>query len=264
MSDHMTQSLDDFTTAILDDGVIDSDEVAKIKERLYEDGVIDREEADFLFALNDAVSVKENDPSWSDFFVEAISDHVLKDDESPGSIDEDEAAYLIEKIKGDGSVDAVELSLLVNISANSTSENPESFNNFVLDSLKEAIIADGIVDAEEVEMLQKVIYGAGGAGGADVDRVEADMLFDINDATTSNDGHDPSWQAFFVEAISKHVLEDEESPGDIDESEGDWLISKVEGDGEYDENEKALLSNIKNNAKNIAGKLKFKIEMFGS
>ena len=262
MSEHMTQSLDDFAAAILDDGVIDSEEVTKIKERLYDDGVIDREEADFLFMLNDAVSDKENDPSWSAFFVEAISDHVLKDDESPGTIDEDESSYLINKIKGDGVVDAVELSLLVNISANATSENPETFNSFVLDSLKEAIIADGIVDAEEVEMLKKVIYGAGGAGGADVDRTEADCLFDINDATTSNDGHDSSWQDFFVEAISKHVLEDEESPGEIDESEGDWLISKVEGDGEYDLNEKALLAHIKENAKDIAGKLKFKIEMF--
>jgi hypothetical protein len=30
MSEHLTKSLDDFADAILDDGVIDSDEVAKI------------------------------------------------------------------------------------------------------------------------------------------------------------------------------------------------------------------------------------------
>ena len=42
-------SLEQFKAAILEDGVIDADEVAKIKTRLYEDGIIDREEADFLF-----------------------------------------------------------------------------------------------------------------------------------------------------------------------------------------------------------------------
>jgi hypothetical protein len=58
-------------------------------------------------------------------------------------------------------------------------------------------------------------------------------------------------------------LEDEESPGEIDEAEGDWLISKIEGDGEYDPTEKALLAKLKSDAKSIAGKLNFKIEMFG-
>lgn len=69
--------------------------------------------------------------------------------------------------------------------------------------------------------------------------------------------------SFFVEAIAKHLLADETSPGEVDEDEGDWLISRIEGDGEYDANEKALLENIKVNAKTIAGKLKFKIDMFG-
>ena len=262
MVDHMAASLDEFAGAILEDGIIDADEVAKVRERLYEDGVIDREEADFLFALNDGVSGKDNDPGWADLFVEAITDHVLKDDVSPGVIDEDEASYLIEKIKGDGQVDATELALLVNITANATGESPKELSDFVLDSVKAAVIADGIVDDDEVEMLKKVVYGPGGAGGSDVDRTEADMLFDINDATTDNEGHAASWQSFFVEAIAKHVLEDETSPNEIDEEEGDWLISRIEGDETYDSNEKALLLHIKDNAKAISGKLKFKIDMF--
>ena len=262
MVDHMTASLEEFANAILEDGIIDADELITIRERLYDDGIIDREEADFLFVLNDGVSGKDNDSGWTDLFIEAISDHVLKDDESPGVIDEDESNYLIEKIKGDGQVDATELALLVNITANATGESPKNFTDFVLDSVKAAVIAGGIVDDDEVEMMKKVVYGHGGAGGSDVDRTEADMLFDINDATTDNEGHTASWQSFFVEAISKHVLEDEDSPNEIDEGEGDWLISRIEGDETYDTNEKALLVNIKENAKAISGKLKFKIEMF--
>ena len=248
MSDHLTQSLDEFAAAILEDGVIDADEVAKIRERLYDDGVIDRAEADFLFALNDGVSGKENDAGWAALFVEAISDHVLKDDTSPGVIDDDEAAYLIEKIQGDGQVDATELALLVNICANAKGESPAALTAFVLDAVKAAVVADGIVDDDEVEMMKKVVYGAGGVGGASVDRAEADMLFAINDATTGNEGHNASWQAFFVEAVAKHVLEDDTSPGAVDDDEAAYLVDKIQGDGQVDANELALLVHICTNA----------------
>ena len=92
------------------------------------------------------------------------------------------------------------------------------------------------------------------------------MLFEINDACEDNDGkHDPSWEAFFVEAVGKHVLEDETSPGEIDEEEAAWLIAKLtaEGGDNYSALEKALLAHIKANATSIAGALSFKIAMFG-
>ena len=256
------QTLEEFAKEILDDGLIDENEVKSIKERIYADGIIDREEADFLFELNDSVSGKENAPSWSVLFVEALTDHVLKDEESPNILDDDEADYLIKKIKGDDKVDSTELELIVNITSKAE-KCTDSFNSFVLESVKEAVILDGIVDKEEVEMIKKVIYGSGGGDGSGVDRNEAEMIFDINDATTKNEGHDSTWKDLFVEAISKHVLEDDKSPNEIDQEEGDWLISKIEGDGEYDANEKALLQYIQSNATKIEGKLKFKIEMFG-
>jgi hypothetical protein len=248
------QSLKDFATAILVDGVIDADEVVALKERLYEDGVIDREEADFLFTLNDGVSGKANHESWKSFFIEAITDHVLDDDKTPGVIDQDEATYLIDKIKGDGQVDEIELDLLINICDKATGESPESFSDFVLSSMKSAILEDGVVDLEEVQMLRRVIYGAGGAGGAEVDRAEAELIFELNDATSGNENVS-EWKTFFVEAISKHVLEDEFSPNEIDDEEGDWLVSKIEGDGQLDDNEKSLLSVIKQKATSISEKL---------
>ena len=247
-------TLEDFASEILEDGVIDADEVKAIKQRLYEDGVIDREEADFLFTLNDGVSGKANHESWKSFFIEAITDHVLDDDETPGVIDQDEATYLIDKIKGDGQVDEIELDLLVNICDKATGESPESFSDFVLSSIKSAILEDGVVDLEEVQMLRRVIYGAGGAGGAEVDRAEAELIFELNDATSGNENVS-EWKTFFVEAISKHVLEDEFSPNEIDDEEGDWLISKIEGDGQLDDNEKSLLSVINQKATSISEKL---------
>lgn len=258
MSDHMTMPLNEFAAAIIEDGIVDAEEVKKIKERIYEDGIIDREEADFLFSINDATSGAQNDPGWQSLLVEALSDHVLKDEVSPDVLDEDEAAYLKSKTEADGKIDANELALLVNIVSNAKSA-PDDFNAFVLSSLKTAVLEDGIIDEAEVQMISKVIYGTASGAGVGVDRAEADFIFDLNDATSGKDNH-PSWNELFVEAITKHVLEDEISPGEVDEDEADWLLGRIEGDEQYDENEKALLANIKKNARSITDKLKFKME----
>ena len=115
MKDHMTKALSELANDIIEDGIVDADEVKKIKERIYEDGVIDREEGEFLFTVNDGVSGNENDPAWEELFVEALTSHVLDDDVSPGEIDEDEAKWLVEKIQGDGKIDDCEKALLLSI-----------------------------------------------------------------------------------------------------------------------------------------------------
>ena len=57
-------NLEQLKKELLADGIIDSEEVKTIKAVIYEDGKIDKDEADFLFELNDAVSGKENAPEW--------------------------------------------------------------------------------------------------------------------------------------------------------------------------------------------------------
>ena len=114
-------NLQEFKAELLADGVIDAEEVAKLKEVLYADGIIDKEEADFLFELNDAVTGKANDASWEAFFIQAIADFLLKDEVSPGEIDENEAAWLVEKIGADGQVDGTEKALLEKLKAEAKS-----------------------------------------------------------------------------------------------------------------------------------------------
>jgi uncharacterized tellurite resistance protein B-like protein len=108
-------TLQELKADLLADGIIDAEEVAKLKEILYADGVIDKEEAEFLFEINDAVTGKDNDPAWESFFIQAISDFLLKDEVSPGEIDSEEAAWLVDKIGADGQVDGTEKALLENL-----------------------------------------------------------------------------------------------------------------------------------------------------
>jgi uncharacterized membrane protein YebE (DUF533 family) len=114
-------SLAELKASILEDGVIDADEVATLRTQLYDDGVIDREEANFLFELNDATSGKDNDPGWRELFVEAITDHLLTDETSPGALDDDEAEWLITRLEGDGQIDENEQALINALKVKSTS-----------------------------------------------------------------------------------------------------------------------------------------------
>ena len=113
------KTLDELEKELLADGIIDASEVKELEKVLYADGVIDKEEADFLFELNNAVSGKDNAPEWKAFFVKAITSFVLEDETSPGEIDDDEAKYLYDQIKGDGQIDDIEKTLLENIKAKS-------------------------------------------------------------------------------------------------------------------------------------------------
>ena len=113
------KTLEELKKEFLADGISDAEEVKTLESVIFEDGVVDKEEADFIFELNNAVSGKENAPEWKDFFVRAITSFVLDDDQSNGEVDDDEAKYLYDQIKSDGQIDDVEKALLENIKAKS-------------------------------------------------------------------------------------------------------------------------------------------------
>jgi uncharacterized membrane protein YebE (DUF533 family) len=109
--------------------------------------------------------------------------------------------------------------------------------------LKKTILADGVIDEAEVQQLRKELYADGR-----IDKEEAEFLFELNDVVSGKSNHS-SWELFFVEAITGFLLEDETSPGEIDENEAQWLLSKIQNDGQLDKTEKALLDNLKKKAK---------------
>ncbi|MGL4101625.1 hypothetical protein ACSX02_12290, partial [Staphylococcus epidermidis] len=82
-------------------------------------------------------------------------------------------------------------------------------------------LKDGIIDDDEVLIIRRIIYVKGGESGFGVGREEANWLFELNDAV-SGQNNSPNWGQLFIEAISKHVLEDVESPNEIDDEEAKW------------------------------------------
>ena len=114
-----------------------------------------------------------------------------------------------------------------------------------LEELKKDLLADGIIDADEVKELEKVLYEDGV-----IDKEEADFLFELNNAV-SGKNNSPEWKTFFVKAITSFVLDDEQSNGEVDDDEAKYLYDQINGDGQIDDIEKALLENIKAKSKNF-------------
>ncbi len=123
-------NLDTLKKSILDDGTIDANEVAQIREFIFKDGEIDQQEADFIFDLNTACSDSDNAPSWQPLYIEAISSYLLDDANSPNIIDEVEAKWLISKIGEDGQVDKNEKALLLHLRDKAQSM-PNSLSEYI-------------------------------------------------------------------------------------------------------------------------------------
>lgn len=98
-----------------------------------------------------------------------------------------------------------------------------------------AILADNVIDAEEVTQLRAEIMED---GVVDADEVKA--LFELNDATDCEANH-PSFKDLFVEGIASNVMAD----GTIDDDEVNMLVSAIGADGQVDANELELLTVLK-------------------
>lgn len=118
-----------------------------------------------------------------------------------------------------------------------------------LEELKRKLLADGIINLDEANELEQLLFADG-----KIDSEEAEFIFEINDAV-SGKNNDAAWNKLFVKAIASYLLDDENSPGEIDETESDWLYNKIKGDGQIDTVERELLLYLKSKAKNFPTKL---------
>jgi uncharacterized membrane protein YqhA len=121
-----------------------------------------------------------------------------------------------------------------------------------LNELRNTILANKKIREEDVGRLYEIL-----PTNSVISKEEANMLFDIKDKSLSWH-NDLSWKQFFIDSITRFLLEDEESPGEIDDSEAQWLRAKIQYDGKLGKIDKALLANLKNRSVNFPEILHFK------
>jgi hypothetical protein len=208
MTATINQSLRDLADGIISRRTINTEEVkalqlhifseGRIFERILDDSVVDREEAETLFEINDALSGSgEVDQFWGSLFVGAITSHILKDEISPNRLDEAEAQFLTSRIGRSGQIDPLELELLVNVSASVRTATP-SFHSFVLSALQNAVRQSGAVDERLAHLIRRTIYGPGGSSGRYVDETEKRFVQEVKEITAGGKNH-PVWDVLLLE-----------------------------------------------------------------
>ncbi len=211
----MRADLNSLLNTIEANEIIAPEDVLSLRRIVFDDNKISIVEADKIFALNDVISQKCAE--WSEFFMEAMTDFVVRQNLPFGYVDETKAAWLIQRISKDGIVETLtELKALVNI-LKTAKDSPDQLVAFALEQIKAAVLhGDGVIGrgrslelgkigAGEVALLKDVLYACGGDNHIGITRNEAEVLFDLNDACSDQD-NDDSWTDLFVKGITNYLM----------------------------------------------------------
>ena len=121
-----------------------------------------------------------------------------------------------------------------------------------LQELRKEIFADGNIDENEINRLREILFDEEG-----ISKEKADFLFELKDKVNKKKTH-KSLEKLFVEAITGFLLEDDESPGEIDDAEARWLRAKIQYKGYADNIDKKLLANLRRKSINYPEVLNYK------
>jgi hypothetical protein len=201
--------------AILRSGTATDSQTLELRRAFYGDMIITEEEANSLFKIN--ATCTQQSKAWSEFFIESIGDFIIHQQKPRGYVDETNARWLMQNIEHDGKLDSVnELELLISVFEKAKSV-PESLIKYALDQVKHAVLSGegplrsgqhlepGIVSEADVGLLRRILYAYGSGNNIGITTTEAEILFDINDATIDSANH-PSWNILFAQAIANHLM----------------------------------------------------------
>ena len=125
-----------------------------------------------------------------------------------------------------------------------------NYDDMRADEILELVIADGKVDSEEVRALARKL-------NQDwvVDRAEVELLFRVNQSLGQRDSDCPEWTEFFANNVSRLLIMDLDTPGEIDSTEGDWLADTLDKHGVGNTTELELLDALRKGASKIDGRV---------
>ena len=200
---------------ILEKTSINAEDVLAFRRSVFSDGIISRAEAESLFAVNDGITKAARE--WDEFFVEAECDYLVRQAEPQGYISEENARWLTRMISADGVVKSTsELELLVR-ALEIAKSSPDFFAAFALDQVRVSVLAGtgpysraghampGVVTEGDVAMLRRILYAFGGDGNVAITKPEAEVLFDLSDATRRA-ANEPGWRDLFVRANANYLM----------------------------------------------------------
>jgi len=195
-------------------GRITAEDVLGLRRAIYGHGNINQIHAEAIFRVDHACTDKRD--AWREFYVDALTDYFIWQTKPPEYITEEQGEFLVRNLLRDNKVAGLtELELLVNLSHWAIS-TPELFKVLVLEAVRDSVLhpdealygsgrQPGVVTEVDVEILRRALYGPGGFGGFVVTQHEAELIFEIEDATDGAANGD-EWQDLFVKAIANFLM----------------------------------------------------------
>lgn len=233
---------------------ISDDQARDIRRKVMSPAKVLKHDAEALIRLNEQVA--EPTAVWKTLFIEAIADYMIDTTVSGYIINDEKAEWLIKAVKSDGRLDAeTEFNLLIKMINKANIVSPK-LEVYMLSAVKDAIIKGrgtwsesrqleaGKVTEDDVELLRRIMYAVGGEGGIDISREEAEVIYDIHDATADADNHE-SWGVMFSKMMACYMMAGMSA---IEVSEADALGRDV-----WLKSDKGLDFSIGNIAKGFAG-----------
>ncbi len=125
-----------------------------------------------------------------------------------------------------------------------------------LAALRKSLVRDGKLSDNDVECLrQKLLHDDGG-----ITMEKGNLLFELKD-TVSKKNLSARFSDLFVDAICALLLEDEDSPGEIDNNEAKWVRARIQAKGYMDRYDKRLLKALRKRSINFPEILNYKSEI---
>ncbi|UCH74406.1 MAG: hypothetical protein JSU82_00645 [Rhodospirillales bacterium] len=204
----------DIISAMLVRKSITADDVELLRREVFQDGAADDVEAEAIFRLDEECTDK--DAGWPQLYVDVLTDYFVWQTTPRGHVDKAHARYLMQRILRNNRIaSATELELLVNI-VHWAASVPTELSELVLLAVRESVLAPDeaaygrgrrpkVIDAVDVELIKRAIYAPSTDVGITVTRREAEIIFELNDATVACENH-PSWKQLFVFAVGNHLM----------------------------------------------------------
>jgi len=205
----------DVLSLIIRKKAVTLEDVLVLRRQVWPDGAISKSEAEMLFRINDAI--EHGCAEWDDFFVEAITTHLVDQAHPRGYVSEAEAAWFEKNILRDGRIcGSTELEALVNVLEHAV-HIPHRMEMLALEAIRDAVmngdrlltangtLEKGVIGDPEVALLRRVLYASGGSRSEAISLDEAELVFDLNDMTAA-ETNCPAWTTLYVNVISNYLL----------------------------------------------------------
>lgn len=198
-----------------DRGRITANDVMALRHTVFASGISSNDEADVLIRLHN--SCAPDIENWTLFFVDTLTSYIVYQTEPRGYVNAENADWLIEKLNRSGSIASrSSIDLLISIMSHARWAPPR-LAAFALEQVKQSILdgtgplsedpsfEQGVIGRTQVDLIRRILSAYSGEQNIGISRAEAEVLMDLNKATSGQPNH-RDWPELFMKAMSNYLL----------------------------------------------------------